>query len=185
MQRAIRDLTLFLIVLLPGTHAFAQTTPVEPGARVRVSVAGQPDKLAGSLREQSRDSLVIADSETGILRTVGVDQVTKLEIWRGHSVAKAWGVGTGVGALAGILVGATVDPPCSGGTWCIGPQDQGDMVVAGVVGGAVVGGVIGLVVGAVNRHGWVPLDLAVIRSQGPGTGVGLSWRIALPAVRAP
>jgi len=183
MQRALR--ALFLIVLIPGTTAFAQTTPVAPGARVRVSVAGQRDKLAGRLREQSTDSLVIADSETGVLRAVGVDQVTKLEIWGGHSVAKAWVVGTGVGALAGILVGATVDPPCAGGGWCIGPQDQGDMVVAGVVGGAVVGGVIGLVVGAIRGHEWVPLDLAVIRSQGTGTGARLSWRIALPAVRAP
>jgi hypothetical protein len=188
VQRAVQALTLFLIVVIPGTHGFAQTTPLAPGARVRVSATGHGDKLVATLVEQTSDSVVIAvASDSGTLRSLGLDQVTKLEMWRTRpgAMAKSWLVGTGAGALVGVLIGATTRPPCEGSGWCIGPQDQGDMVATGVVGGAVLGGLIGLVVGATNRHGWVPVELTAIRSDGSGSGMRVAWRLTLPAIRSP
>jgi hypothetical protein len=182
--------TLIGIALGAGAQETgAQTPSLTPGSKVRVSVLGQRARFVAILQERSADSLVVAlPSEGGSRRTIGLDQVGKLETWskRRHPVGRGWARGTGIGALAGMIIGSAVEPPCSGGGgWCIGPSSTGDMVAAGLITGALMGGIIGAVVGAATPEGWTSLDLKLIRPGEAGAAVGLSWRLTLPAIRAP
>lgn len=188
MEKSSSYLILIAIALGSGAPTIrAQTPSITPGSKVRVSVMGQRARFVGIVQEQSADSLVVALSEGGSRKTIGLDQVGKLETWgkRRHPVGRGWALGTGIGALAGMLVAAPIDPPCSGGSWCIGPSDTGEMVVVGLLGGAIVGGLVGAIVGAATPHGWRSFDLKVLRPDRAGAGMGLSWRLALPAIRAP
>ena len=186
MCRAFSGLVLISMILSPASgHLGAQAPAMAPGSQVRVTVSGRGDKVVGVVRAQTSDSLLIEVSAgKGSLRSIGVDQVAKLETWgkRPGIVGKSWAIGTGVGALAGLLAGLAAPPPCAGEGWCIGPQDQGDMVLVGIGGGALLGGIVGLVAGTTNRDGWVPVSLSVIRAADASAGVRLSWRVALPAM---
>jgi hypothetical protein len=167
--------------------AAAQAPVMTPGSKVRLTLGGQSGHVVGILQEQSPDSLRVAVTiEHGSLRTYDMDDVIKIEKWgkRRGVVGRSWALGTGIGALAGMGIGLAVPPACEGGGWCIGPDDQGDMVALGLVAGALLGGVIGAISGAMMSHGWLPLDLNMIRSAHV-TGIRMSWSVPLPAIRAP
>jgi hypothetical protein len=176
------------MLLSAGAGALmAQSPTIASGSRVRITVSGRGDKVIGILRERTPDSLlIVVGSSNGSLRSIGVDQVAKVETWarRPGIVGRSLAIGTGVGALAGLLAGLVAPPPCAGGAWCIGPQDQGDMVLVGVGGGALLGGIVGLIAGATNRDGWVPAGLWVIPPAGANAGFRVSWRLALPRIHS-
>lgn len=188
MRPSFQGQVLVLMLLTAGSGALmAQSPTVASGSRMRITVSGRGDKVIGILRARTPDSLlIVVGSSNGSLRSFGVDQVAKVETWakRPGIVGRSMAIGTGVGALAGLLAGLVTTPPCAGGGWCIGPQDQGDMVLVGIGGGALLGGIVGLFAGTTNRNGWVPVSLSVIPPAGANAGVRLSWRLTLPAIHS-
>jgi hypothetical protein len=186
----VRYRLLGLLAVLAGVSrpAVAQTSTLTPGSKVRVHLAGQRQSLVGLYQESSRDSLFLQESgaEAG-LRAVGLDQVTALETWGKPpgKMGRSVGLGVIIGAGAGALIGTAVPPPCAGDGWCIGPQDKGDMVLVGLAGGAIAGGLVGLLLSLDRPSGWIPTRLSLIQSVGSTDGVRLTWRFALPAMRAP
>lgn len=139
------------LALLPA-DAFAQ--PLEPGARVRATIALSPDHPTGSFRQV-----------TGRLVRIGVDSVlveqenrvvavprhglVKLEmpdgsVSRGRAALRGAGVGAVVGFLGGIVLGYASYDSCEGEFLCFSREEEAVMVgaVAGTL-GLAIGGAIG------------------------------------------
>jgi hypothetical protein len=174
------------IVIVMPRGSSAQALPIDSGARVRIKLAGSGARVSGILRSQSPDSLFLtvpgsSSSPAGF----PLGEITVIETWgkRRNATVRGLALGTAIGAGVGIIAGVSVPPPCEGGSWCIGPQDQGDMVLAGLAAGTLVGALVGTVAGSMANEGWIRASLPTATAAVAEDGVQVQLRFALPAIR--
>jgi hypothetical protein len=142
MRSAALFLTLLAAPFVGTLVAHAQSPPVEPGTRVRVSA---PDlgirNHVGALQVLNADSIVMED---GLMFPMA--SITQLDVSRGR---KSWAL---LGAGVGLVVGAGL-----GGAIGAATGDEGGIAV----GGGLVGFGLGTAIGAgIRSDRWdeVPLD---------------------------
>ena len=183
-----RLLPALLSVLLVAPHALAaqdatQAWLLTPGARVRVSYAGQ-DARVGTLVALAPDTLAVEWADGAGTARMARTRVTRLDVSRGirgserGSRAK---VGFAVGAGAGLLIGVVSsksNSECNGSSAC---DDVVNGLATGI--GALMLGGIGAAVGAISggaSEKWENVRLTpphmglVIPVRGHGAGLGMA-----------
>lgn len=117
-------------------------------------------------------------TRTGELFDPGsVVRVTDKRILRG--AAEGLGIGAGIGALGGIVLGLADgdDPPCQDGSWCLFHMTAGEKAAAGGIVFGALGGLVGLAAGAIVGSQFVYDDgeTPVVTPVGPpGSVAGLT-----------
>ena len=125
---------------------------IAPGATIRF-VAGTDSRLnVGHLSKLTADSLIIEQCANCDRLRYGTREISRLEVLRGSSRGRHFGIGLLFGAFAG-LIGATLNSlqPCH--TDVCGMRDLGFIV--GPPFGALIGGIIGVVLPTSER--WEPV----------------------------
>jgi hypothetical protein len=170
------------LILVFGLCLF--TTPVQPqvaptlvGQRVWVrspqASGGLDAGVKGTLEGVTDDSLQVRLEGGGPAVSVRLDAQTQLFLFTGRrsSAGRGAAIGTGIGALGGVVLGIT---------GCLGIcDDPGAVVAAGVIVLGGIGAGIGLIVGAMSHHDtWVRVGSSqtvrpVITPSGYGIGLGL------------
>ena len=156
--------TLAIYALVAGHTTAAQTAthvnwPIDSGAKVRVraSTLG-PSFRRGTLASTTADSVIIQPERAGKF-SVGLDQITSLQVLRESHTAKAQYTMFGllIGAAAGAVLGAATYSPskCNGSeSFCIEVFDRGSTAALGAVTLGLVGGLVGLMAGASPKETW-------------------------------
>jgi hypothetical protein len=163
----------------------AQALPIDNGARVRIKLAGSGARVSGILRAQSPDSLFLSvQGSSASPAGFSIGEIEVLETWgkRRNAAVRGLALGAAIGAGVGIIAGASVTPTREGGSWCIGPQDQGDMVLAGLAAGTLAGALVGTMAGSIANEGWIRANLPHITGTVAGRGVQLRMRFELPPI---
>lgn len=180
MHRFVR-LPLFLLLFAAASSIVsAQTTELQPGARIRVAAPGiVAGKYAGTLLSRSGDTLQIGGPNTAPLH-VPLSGITSLEISRGTSRLRGAGRGILWGAPIGLVIGlasANSLESCSDfGCGDVSSAERSAYVVASIVGGAAWGAGIGALVG---RERWE--QFALLPRTSLGTSGGRSYaRVTVP-----
>jgi hypothetical protein len=167
--RIITALLVGVVAVAPQSAA-AQSALPTPGTRVRVSAPDFDIKAdAGKLLRATSDSLTVDFAgERGEL-TIPIDRVSRLEVSTGKRRAAGFGYGAGlgtvVGVLAGIGVGALMQLDCKVDEFC------GLWFIVTVPGGAGLGFIVGGVTGLARAPDrWQEVSL----SRQP-SGLGMLW----------
>lgn len=190
--RALSLLMSTALLLAPRLLSAQGTPPLEPNARIRVSL---PDRelyaATAILLEHHGDSLTIYLVKNRQTIRVRTSELSMLQVGKGRRTNAAAGAGIGLllGAAAGGLIAASsADDSCTpaandpAGVSCLG---QGPHTGAALVGGTITGGLLGLLLGAVIGKGvtsdkWesVPLRVSARRySSGSGARVAASFAL--------
>lgn len=151
---------LVLLLAMP-TELRAQSTPLAPGHRVRISAPViRGESFVGTVESLSADTLVVRS--LGARLAVPLSSLETIEVSRGRASrarAFAW-TGAGVGALAGLVLGAVGHASCESDSTCFFDDPFSELFAAAlVVGGA--GAALGYFIGSqveVERWEIVPLD---------------------------
>ena len=153
-------------VLIGQTSAMA---PLQPGARVRVTLAGEKPRV-GIFVARRADTLIVRWPEFANTISLPLSGISRLDVSTGRhrNVVKGMVLGTvGAGAV-GFLVGAAAYQPCTSNCF-LAPTSAAE---SGMVGGIVLG-TVGLVVGTLaglpSRDTWQRVSLGERR-----VAVGLS-----------
>jgi uncharacterized protein YcfJ len=162
---------LFTLALMIPAAGFAQTAPTNDvtasaGSRVRVAapVFGTR-KQVGTVVSLTPDTVVLRLGAETASHSVGVREITSLEVTRGQHSQKARGAlwGTVIGAGLGGVLGYSLykEPTCQNSVFgCInftvGPTSRGSNAAVSAVGGGVLGALIGTLVGNRKTDTWVP-----------------------------
>ncbi len=177
-------LSLVVALTLPRGLPAQVAPPLEPGSRIRVSLAragyDASVRKVGRLLAVRQDSLFLEVAGTNDSTVVLLPQVSRIEVSsgrRGHTLE-----GIGIGALAGAGVGALIglasgdDPP----GWF--SFSAGDKAVVGGVAFGILGSVIGAIGGSTPTDSWVNVPvrrvnvgLFPMRSGGAALGVTVSF----------
>jgi hypothetical protein len=151
-----------LLLALPLTAApVAEEAPtLEPGDRVRVTLAETPSRaLVGALEARGEHDLTLRLDQHS--RVVPADAILRVEVSRGRRPSTKWAV---LGGLAGGAVGAFAGGCLANkddyGVLCAG-QDDTRYVIGGAAGG-LVGGAVGAWLGRTER--WEDVDFERRRS---------------------
>ena len=142
---------LFVLALAHPAALAAQAAPaaaLAPGARVRITSAGSEPRIATLVAHQG-DTLRVRWPQFANDVAVPLSGISRLEVSTGRHrrVLKGMLLGTAVGGVTGVVVGAATYEPCESTEWLgclLAPQSQTES--AGI--GGAVGGVLGLVVGS-------------------------------------
>ncbi|MEO6529023.1 MAG: hypothetical protein ABIP93_20560 [Gemmatimonadaceae bacterium] len=188
MSRLLTGLLVVLFTVpeaLPG-QAAASAASIRPGARVRITQAGQQPRVA-MVVTRSADTLLVRWPELANTVAVPLAEIYRLEFSNGRhrKVVKGMALGTLSLGTAGALLGAAASTPCTSsdplGCFLV-PVGRNQ---SALMGGAV-GGVLGLVVGALwglpIREDWrqVQLDAprvaVALAPRGGAPGIGVSLR---------
>jgi surface antigen len=150
-----RTIVAVVVALLPGAVGADGPPPVDPGARLRVSVAGSGARpISGTLDALRDGSLVLATD--GQTRAFPLATISRVEVSQGRHVSRrAVVIGAVAGGVAGALVGGCLANKDDYGVACAG-QDDTKYVIGGLVGG-VAGGALGAWLGKSER--WEDVDL--------------------------
>lgn len=140
-----------------------QTRELEPGTRIRVTVAGGESRVHIGLYQMVHDTALVLQAAPAPL-SIPLGLVRSLELSRGRKPSV---VGGGVGLLVGGAIGAvalgffgnTDDYGVPGGG-----QDDTKFLLGGVVGG-VIGGAVGAFL--FRRERWEPLEFPVVWGPRP------------------
>ena len=186
-----RLLTALIIVLLarPNVLAGQAATPeraVGPGARVRITQAGQKPRIAVVVAS-SADTLRVRWPEYTNAVALPFAEISRLDVSTGRhrKILKGAAVGTLSAGAVGAILGAVSYSPCESTEFlgCLmAPASATESAVLGGVAGGVLGLIVGTLVGLPKRDDWhqVPLDAprvaVAVTPRGSGTGVGLSLR---------
>ena len=151
-------LTAAALSFMPRSLPAQSVTRIDPGARVRFSVAGQ--EYAGKVIAMASDTLALSVDGLGTFVVLHRRDIRDLEVSVGQHrhVLKGLGIGFLSGGVTGALLGyATGDDMC-GQYVCILGEKEFKSFALGVVGG-VFGAVGGLIAGYVNRSDqWVGIS---------------------------
>ena len=185
-----RILTALIVVLIacPDVLTAQAAMPegaVGPGARVRITQAGQKPRVAVVVA-RSADTLVVRWPENTNAVALPYAGISRLDVSTGRhrKVLKGAAIGTlSAGAVGAILGAATYQPCESSGFDCLlAPTSaSGSAVVGGVLGGTL-GLIVGTLVGLPKRDDWhqVSLDASrvavAVTPRGRNTNVGLSLK---------
>jgi hypothetical protein len=183
-----RLLTALILVLLARPDALTgQAMPegaVGPGARVRITAAGQKPRIAVVVA-RSADTLVVRWPEYTNAVALPFAEISRLELSTGRhrKVLKGAAVGTLSAGAVGAILGAVSYTPCESTEFlgCLmAPASATESAVVGGVAGGVLGLIVGTLVGLPKRDDWhqVSLDASrvavMVTPRGRGTAVGLS-----------
>ena len=185
MSRLIAALLLIQLsapAVLAG-QAAVPTTLLRPGARIRITQAGENPRVA-ILVAQNSEEIVVQGPRGANDDAVPLDRITQLEVSTGRhrNVLRGLALGVGIGGAAGLILGAAAYEPCTG--MCImAPKDRGESAALGGVVLGTLGLVVGGLVGLASHDTWqrVPLDgrrapnTIGLRAGSRGSGVELSF----------
>jgi hypothetical protein len=150
-----RTIVAVVVALLPGAVGADAPPPLDPGARLRVSVAGSASGPITGTLDALRDGSLVLEVH-GKTHSVPLATVNRVEVSQGRHVSRRWVVvGAVAGGLAGALVGGCLTNKDDYGVACAG-QDDTKYVIGGLVGG-VAGGALGAWLGKSER--WEDVDL--------------------------
>jgi hypothetical protein len=166
---------LALAMLLP-VIAGGQAPPAAVGARVRVTAPSHDlERETTTIMDVRGDSIVIGDRHAS--RAIALTDVTALEVSTGkrRHVLRDAGLGSGIGIVAGLVVGAVTYKECVstgfGGCW-MAPESRTESAGYGAVLFGAAGLVTGAIVGLFDRTDqWASAALpvqAAIRPTGAG-----------------
>ena len=161
------------------------SSTVEPGARLRLTLAPSHAQLVGRFVRLRGDSieLQIGTALVPDTQLVAAQRVTRIEVsvGRRHPVGKSAVLGGVIGLLAGGLFGALVpsNPTLGDGGFYYWTRG-GTVALWGSI-GAGSGIVAGLAAGLLSPERWAPAGIPAARSGAAGvtTGSLLGWRIPL------
>jgi len=150
------------------THDALPASAFAPGNQVRIRYTAQPGLLLqGAVAAVDKTTLTLVEREKRIPMRIPIASITGAEMKVGEKRQWLRGalVGLGVGALAGVVLGATmpVDPACGAPgepTLCItSSSDRAAAIAYGFAFGGALGGSAGAGIGAlVKTETWVPLQ---------------------------
>jgi len=147
------------------THDALPASAFAPGNQVRIRYTAQPGLLLqGAVAAVDKTTLTLVEREKRIPMRIPIASITGAEMKVGEKRQWLRGalVGLGVGALAGVVLGATmpVDPACGapgGPTFCSASSSENIAYSIAFVG--ALGGGAGAAIGAtVKTETWVPLQ---------------------------
>lgn len=149
--------TAFLLTVVPVTlHAQLEKTnalALETGTRARILGAGPDSKLTLITVASARpDSLLYSLGGSSNTRSLGWQQITKMEVSAGRHRHAGLGLGLGflTGTLSGIALGATGQHG----------EQRTLKELSGAIGGATFGTIIGGTAGFFWRtERWIPVNL--------------------------
>lgn len=186
------------LVVAPVIVAVAQEpVTVQPGSRIRLTVAGSSEPVVGTFLRREGDSLEVRPEKAGT-RTIALEQLQRLEVSAGkrHPIGTSLLIGTGIGAGVGAVTGFAIGPCDKSTEDVIGTAIECGMLLQGdtrgetaavwAVLGAMSGAVTGLVVGAAGHEKWVSGSLPGWRPivAASARGMRLGFSIALGHSRA-
>jgi hypothetical protein len=179
MRRFVHVPVALLLLAVSASVVHAQSTELQPGARVRITAPGiVAGRYTGTLLSRSRDTLQFG-SQNGAPVSIPMSRITSIEISRGRSHGSgalrglAWGVP--IGLVFGIATASSVDN--CGDLGCDGlvTTARGVYVISSTLSGAFWGAGIGALIG---RERWEPFALTRMSFGGSG---GRSYaRITIP-----
>ncbi|MDH4349363.1 MAG: hypothetical protein OEW17_11190 [Gemmatimonadota bacterium] len=198
-MRLSRALLIGILAALPmAAAAQVQTTPIGPGARVRVWAPQHGlvkrkafvSAISGDTLILTRDSVVVRRGKSvreSSLTYLPLADVRRIEVMTGQHAnvvgGLKWGVliGSGIGTVLGVAALATCDEGDWGGC-------GGEWVVAGAVSGALWGLLIGTVVGMLDKtedwqQVWItpgaqpPAVTPTLQVVGNGIALGMRLRL--------
>lgn len=162
----------------------ATSDTLSPGARVRVTAAGTPDRRVGWLERADPDTLRVILEADHAVHPIAREAIRTLEVSR---VRRSSWKQAEPGALAGLLVGAAVgiavtpeDEGCdAGGAFCFyDPKLVGGL--GGAMAGMLVGGLVSTAI--VPAESWREVSVRLAARAGP-RGASLTLLLPLPARR--
>jgi hypothetical protein len=161
-------LHLALLILwtgaVPVLHAQQDSTPLQPGTRIRVRMSNHLRPLIGTYFRRT-DSTLVVDTDSG-RATVVLGSVTGLWASNGKRYSHA-ALGLAVGAIAGLGAGAAIaaattsNPRFSGfGGPDFTPASEG------AIGGFVLGSLLGVIVGGnIRSEHWISVSVPAPRGN--------------------
>jgi hypothetical protein len=188
MSRLPTALLLVLLVrpdVLPG-QATTLATSVQPGARVRITHAGQKPRTAVVVAQRA-DTLHVRWPEYTNAVALPFAEISRLDVSTGRhrKVLKGAALGTLSAGAVGAVLGAATYTPCESTEFlgCLmAPTSASESALLGGVVGGVVGLIVGSLVGLPARDDWRQVSLdehrvaVAVTPRGRGTDLGLSLR---------
>jgi hypothetical protein len=187
MTACTRILLVVLLFGAPLTVVAQQPLPatVEPGARLRVTVAPEQARLAGRFVRLRGDSLELQLGTALVPDTqvVALQRVTRIEVSLGrrHPVVKSAVTGGAIGLVAGVIFGALVPEDRTLGNGGFYYWTRGATVALWGSIGAGSGILAGLAVGLLSPERWAPAGVPSARpgAAGAATVPRPGWQIPL------
>lgn len=186
-----RLLTALIVVLLarPNVLTGQAVMPegaVGPGARVRITQAGQKPRIAVVVA-RSADTLVVRWPNYTNSVALPLAEISRLDLSTGRhrKILKGAAVGTLSAGAAGAIIGAISYQPCETTEFLgcfMAPTSASESAVVGGVLGGTLGLIVGTLIGLPKRDDWhqVSLDASrvavAVTPRGGGTAVGLSLK---------
>jgi hypothetical protein len=173
----MRLATLGIALLACASVLQAQSSELQPGARVRLEAPGiTAARLTGTILSRAGDTLLVGGPNVAPIR-VPLTSISSLEVSRGSSRMEgakrgiAWGLP--IGLVFGTIVAISAD--CNS---CLNPPtdtERADFALASTVSGVVWGAGIGALIG---RERWERFDVNprvsfTARDRGMGVAVSL------------
>ena len=132
----------------------------EPGERIRITLASE--RIVGVFGEMRPEELVLLQQgEAGGLRSIGLDEILRLE--RSIGTGSRWKRGLLIGGLSGLALGALFNardsgPDCDPSEFtCISISPASDMEALAAVG--LLGGLLGTAIGsAFGTEQWETIE---------------------------
>ena len=159
----MRSVTLALAaaLLAPCAALGAQTAPLSPGTRVRLTTPSRPHaRQVGTLLALKADSIHLRRDGQADSLSIPIAQVTGIEVSSGLRTQGRRGMGIGflAGAGFGVMIGLADGDEPPGSIIQLSAAEKA-MLAGSLLGvaGAVVGGVVGL---ASRTETWRPVRLA-------------------------
>lgn len=141
-------------------------SPLSVGARVRVTAPDAAlEQYVTTIQDVRGDSIVVDIG--GRSRTLGLANVTSLEVSTGtrRQTLRGVGFGLGIGAMVGAVAGALTYEECVPQTLfdCLmATESSSEAAVMGGILGGIVGAATGAIVGALRRtERWSSIELPV------------------------
>ncbi len=154
-------LILVALCLVPAGIAIAQSAsaqwPLDSGSRVRIhSPVFSDNPQQGTVMATQGDTLMFRPWRGTASITVGLRDITRLDVFQGTHSRK------GKGALIGFLVAGGIAAGVTAATWKKTANFDfgrgGDAALVGVPVG-LLGAVVGMLIGARETDTWVPVRL--------------------------
>lgn len=184
MSRLIAAL-LFLLFTHPHAlvgQAAAPATSLQPGARVRITQAGEKPRVA-IVVDRTTDTLVVRWPEFSNPISLPISRISRLDVQTGRhrNVLKGMAIGTLGAGAAGFILGAASYQPCTSNCFLAPTSREESGAIGGILLGTV-GFVVGTLAGIPSRDTWkrVPLErggpaTVGLKVQGRGLGLALKF----------
>jgi len=154
---------LATLLVAASTAAAQELLPLaEPGARLRITIAGGQQRLIGDYGSRQGDAIDFAwrDKRGDLMRQrIPLRDINWVEVAQGRSrpVLKTALIGAAIGGAIGVAGGRMAGMPSCSGPDCLTVPQAMTVLGAGL---AAVGGTIGAIRGTRGFEKWVPGTIA-------------------------